>query len=84
VERNFIERALLPLFSLCQPEDFALGIEQRTLATKKLLVANFNEPLHELHSLGVKPICSARIAESARNNREILGKKETGLLSNFL
>jgi hypothetical protein len=64
VERNFIERALLPLFRPRQPEDLALGIPQGALPAKKFLVANFNKPLHELHSLGVKPICLARIADS--------------------
>ena len=60
VERNFIQRALLPLFRLRQPEGFALGIPLGTLPAKKFLAANFNEPLHELHSLGVKPICLLR------------------------
>jgi hypothetical protein len=56
MERNFVERALLPLFGLGQPKILALAIQHRTLATDIFLAANFDEPLHELHSCGVKPI----------------------------
>jgi hypothetical protein len=62
VERNFIERALFPLFRFCKPEDLALDIQHSTLPAEQFLVSNFDEPLHELHSLGVKPI-------SRNNNR---------------
>lgn len=64
MERNLIKRALSPLFRFCQPEDLPLGIQYRTLPSEKFLVADFHQPLHELHSLGVKPICIEIIAES--------------------
>jgi hypothetical protein len=56
VERNFVERALLPFFGLGQPETLALTVQHRALAADVFLAANFDEPLHELHSCGVKPI----------------------------
>jgi len=52
VERNFIERALSPLFRLRLPEDPAFGIQQGALPAKKFLIANFYEPVHAPHSLG--------------------------------
>jgi hypothetical protein len=55
VQRNLIERALLPLFCLRQPENFTLGIQQGTLSANRFESANFNELFHELHSGGVKP-----------------------------
>jgi hypothetical protein len=68
MKRDLIERALFPLFGFRQPKHFALGIVGRTLAAKILLAANFNEPVHELHSR-VKPIHSARLADSTRGVR---------------
>jgi hypothetical protein len=56
VERDLIERALFPLFRLCKPKNFTLGIQQRALSAHKFLAANFDELIHELHSCGVKPI----------------------------
>jgi hypothetical protein len=56
VERDLIERALFPLFCLCQPENSAFGIQQGALSANKFLAANFDELIHELHSCGVKPI----------------------------
>jgi hypothetical protein len=55
VERDLIERALFPLFCLCQPENSTFGIQQGTLSTHKFLAANFDKLVHELHSCGVKP-----------------------------
>jgi hypothetical protein len=52
--RDLIERALLPLFSLRQPENPALGIVSRTLPAHRFLTANRHELVHELHSSGVK------------------------------
>jgi hypothetical protein len=55
VERDLVQRTLLPLFSFCEPENPTLGIKVRTLTAKIFLAANFNELVHELHS-SVKPI----------------------------
>jgi len=41
VERNFIKRALFPLFRLCQPEDPGLEIQGCALPANKFLVWNF-------------------------------------------
>jgi hypothetical protein len=64
VKRNLVKRALFPLFGLCQPENSSFGIQQSTLATHRLLATNFDEPVHELHSCGVKPIYTRTLAES--------------------
>jgi hypothetical protein len=68
VKRNFIERALLPLFGFCEPEHSTLGIMQRALSAKIFLAADFHElPVHELHSLVkpiAKPVTTLTIAES--------------------
>ena len=48
---DLVQRALFPLFRLRQPERFTLGIQQRTLPAHEFLAANFNELVHELHSL---------------------------------
>jgi len=50
VECDLIECTLLPLFSFREPEQLTLGIMQRTLTAKIFLAADFNEPVHELHS----------------------------------
>jgi hypothetical protein len=62
VECNFVKSTLLPLFSFREPEHLTLGIMQRTLTAKIFLAADFNEPVHELHSF-VKPIRASTIAE---------------------
>lgn len=49
VERDFVERPLLPLFGLRQPESSAFGIQQSTLAAHEFLVANFDELVHDPH-----------------------------------
>ena len=71
VERNFVERPLLPLFGFREPEQLTLGIMQRTLTAEILLAADFNEPVHELHSF-VKPIRISTIAESGLRVRCVL------------
>ncbi|MGO8910834.1 MAG: hypothetical protein ACLQDM_16165 [Bradyrhizobium sp.] len=63
VERNFVKRALLPLFGFREPKNLTLGIKVRPLSAKIFLAANFNEPVHELHSR-VKPINARTLAES--------------------
>jgi hypothetical protein len=50
VKRDLVKRALFPLFRFGQPENSALGIQQRPLSAYKFLVANFDELVHELHS----------------------------------
>jgi hypothetical protein len=55
MQRNLIQRALLPFFCLRQPENFTLGIQHGTLSTDRFESANFDELFHELHSGGVKP-----------------------------
>jgi hypothetical protein len=50
VERNLVERALLPLFRLRQPEYLTLGIQHGALSANKFLAANFNELFHQPHS----------------------------------
>jgi hypothetical protein len=62
VKRDLVERALLPHFGLRKPERLTLGIMQRTLTAEMLLAANFNEPVHELHSLLVKPSNAPNLA----------------------
>jgi hypothetical protein len=52
--RDLVKRTLLPRFGFRKPERFTLAIMQRTLTAKMLLAANFNELVHDLHSL-VKP-----------------------------
>jgi hypothetical protein len=47
VIRDFVERTLLPLLRLAQPENPALGIKRGTLATNLLLTAYLDEPVHE-------------------------------------
>jgi hypothetical protein len=47
VIRDFVERALLPLLGLGQPENPALGIKRGTLATNLFLTAYLDEPVHE-------------------------------------
>jgi hypothetical protein len=47
---NLIERALLPLLGLRQPEHPALGIQRGTLPAHIFLTAYFREPVHEPHS----------------------------------
>ncbi len=54
VKRDLIASALLPLLGFREPECLTLGIVIRALSAKILLAANFNELVHELHSL-VKP-----------------------------
>jgi len=49
VECDLVERALLPLFGLRQPEISAFGIQESTLAAHKFLVANFDELVHDPH-----------------------------------
>jgi hypothetical protein len=63
MERNFVKRALLPLFGFREPEHLALGIKARALSAKIFLAANFNQLVHELHSC-VKPTAGRTIAES--------------------
>jgi hypothetical protein len=75
VERNFVKRALLPLFGFREPKNPALGIKVRTLTAKIFLAANFNEPVHELHSC-VKPIDGCTLAESGRRVRCILSREK--------
>jgi hypothetical protein len=72
VKRNLIERALFPLFGFRQPENLTLGIQQSTLSAHKFLIANFDEPVHELHSCRVKPINRRIIAESGLTVSEFL------------
>jgi hypothetical protein len=50
VKRDLVKRALFPLFRFGQPENSALGIQQRPLSAYKFLIANFDELVHELHS----------------------------------
>jgi hypothetical protein len=64
VECDLVERALFPLFCFCQPKNFAFGIQQGALAADKFLLANFDQPVHELHSCDVKPIYLATLAGS--------------------
>ena len=71
VECDFVKRPLLPLFSFREPEQLTLGIMQRTLTAEMLLAADFNEPVHELHSF-VKPIRISTIAESGLRVRCVL------------
>jgi hypothetical protein len=61
--RDFVERALFPLFGFSEPENPAFGIERRALSAEEFLPADFNELVHELHS-SVKPISLRTIAES--------------------
>jgi hypothetical protein len=55
MEGDFVERALLPLFRLGEPENPAFGVERRALPAKGFLAANCHQPVHELHSSRVKP-----------------------------
>ena len=63
VRCNFLKRALFPLLSFCQPENLAFGIQQSALSADKFLFANFDQPVHELHSCRVKPIYARTLAE---------------------
>jgi hypothetical protein len=45
--RDFIERALLPLFGLGQPKNPTLGIQRGALSAHLLLTAYLHEPVHE-------------------------------------
>jgi hypothetical protein len=74
MERNFVKRALLPLFGFREPENPALGVKVRTLSAKIFLAANFSELVHELHS-SVKPINGRTITESERRVRCILSRQ---------
>ena len=74
MERDLVKRTLLPLFGFREPENPTLGIEIRTLPAKIFLAANFNEPVHELHSC-VKPIDAGTIAEFAPRVRCILSRE---------
>src|SRR6516225_1274913 len=80
VKCNFIERPLLPLFGFREPEQLTLGIMQRTLTAEILLAADFNEPVHELHSF-VKPIGMSTIAESGTRVRCVLSLLDRRLFS---
>lgn len=71
VERDFIERALLPLFCLSQPENLALGIQHGAFSANKFLAANFSELFHELPR-GVKPICFHSLTEFERESLTLL------------
>src|SRR5512140_3178348 len=66
MKRDLVERALLPLFRLRQPENPSLGIMRRAFSADQFLAANFDQLLHELHSRGVKPSCRNILAESGR------------------
>nr|WP_206734877.1 hypothetical protein [Bradyrhizobium zhanjiangense] len=55
VMRDFVDSALLPLFRLREPENAALEIERSALSAQRFLTANFDQPIHVLHSLPVKP-----------------------------
>nr|WP_176946060.1 hypothetical protein [Bradyrhizobium sp. Rc2d] len=50
VMRDFVDSALLPLFRLRQPENAALEIERGPLSAQGFLTADFDQPLHALHS----------------------------------
>lgn len=50
MKRDLVERALFPLFGFRKPENLTLAIVRRPLSAKVFLTANFNEPVHELHS----------------------------------
>jgi hypothetical protein len=50
MKRDLIKRALSPLFCLCHPEHFKLGVQQSALSAHKFLTTNFDELVHELHS----------------------------------
>jgi hypothetical protein len=64
VIRDFVERALLPLLGLSQPENPALGIKRGTLAANLLLTAYLDEPVHEPSTPeGVKSNDRASLAE---------------------
>src|ERR1700757_3973775 len=56
VIRDFVERALLPLLGLGQPENPMLGIQRGALSALLLLTAYLHELVHDPHSCGVKPI----------------------------
>jgi hypothetical protein len=66
VKCNLLKRSLFPFLCLCQPENLTLGIQQSARSAHKFLFANFDEPVHELHSRGVKPIYPRTLAESER------------------
>ena len=51
VKRDLIKSALLPLLGFREPERLTLAIMIRALSAKILLAANFDELVHELHSL---------------------------------
>src|SRR5260370_20449562 len=63
VKRNLLQRALFPLFRFCQPKALAFGIQQSPPPADKFLFANFDQPVHELHSWGVNPIYQRTLAE---------------------
>ena len=65
MERNFVKRALLPLFGFREPEEPAFGITVRALPAKIFMAADFSELVHELHSC-VKPNDAWTIAKSGR------------------
>src|SRR5581483_2383396 len=65
MKRDLIKRALLPLLGFREPECLSLGIMIRALSAKIFQAANFNELVHELHSL-VSPSNGASIADSTR------------------
>lgn len=74
MERNFVKRALLPLFGFRKPENPTLGIKIRALPAKIFLAADFNELVHELHSR-VKPIDTRTIAKPGQRVRCILSRQ---------
>jgi hypothetical protein len=64
MKRDLIEGALFPLFGLCQPKNPAPGVVSRALPAHGFLISHLNELVHELHSIGVKPISGRILAES--------------------
>src|SRR4051794_3280919 len=53
---DLVERALLPFLGLRKPENPALEIKRGALPAQGFLTANFDQPVHALHSCRVEAI----------------------------
>src|SRR4051794_40302212 len=61
---DLVKRALLPFLSLRKPENPALEIKRGALPAQRFLTANFDQPVHALHSWRVKPFRAISVTES--------------------
>jgi hypothetical protein len=61
---DLVKRSLLPFLSLRKPENPALEIKRGALPAQGFLTANFDQPVHALHSWRVKPFRAISVTES--------------------